>query len=58
MLVVFGNLDRARAIFGSTMVIGYPGRSGPLWPEELVIGSTTMYRGEVEMDKSVWVCGW
>ena len=45
-LVVFGNLDCARAMLGSTMVTGYPGRSGLLWPEELVIGSTIMYGGE------------
>ena len=38
-LVVFGSLDRARTMFGSTTVTGYPGRSGPPWPGELVIGS-------------------
>ena len=45
---MFGNLDRAQAIFGSTMVTGYPGRSGPPWPGELVIGSTITYGGEGE----------
>ena len=45
-LVVFGSLDRAQAMFGSTMVIGYPGLSGLLWPGELVIGSTIMYGGK------------
>ena len=35
-------------MFGSTMVTGYPGRSGPLWPGEVVIGSTVMYREEVK----------
>ena len=34
------------AMFGSTMVTSYPGRSSPLWPGELVIGSTIMYGGE------------
>ena len=45
-LVMFGSLDRAQTMFGSTMVTGYPERSGPLWPGELVIGSTIMYGGE------------
>ena len=45
-LVVFGNLDHARAMFRSTMVIGYPGLSGLPWPGELVIGSTIMYGGK------------
>ena len=43
---MFDNLDRARAMFGSTMVTGYPGRSGPPWLGELVIRSTIMYGGE------------
>ena len=30
-------------MFRSTMVTGYPGQSGPLWPGELVIGSTITY---------------
>ena len=30
------------------MVTGYPGRSGPPWPGELVIGSTITYGGEGE----------
>ena len=34
-------------MFGSTVVTGYPGRSGPPWLGELVIRSTIMYRGEV-----------
>ena len=33
-------------MFRSTMVTGYPGRSGPPWPGELVIRSTITYRGE------------
>ena len=33
-------------MFGFTVVTGYPGRSGPPWPGELVIGSTIMYGGE------------
>ena len=45
---MFGNLDRARAMFGFTMVTGYPGRSGPPWPGELVIGSTITYGEGVE----------
>ena len=45
---MFGNLDRAWAMFGSTMVTGYPGRSSPPWPGELVIGSTITYREEGE----------
>ena len=45
-LVVCSSLDCARAMFGSTVVTGYPGRSGPPWPGELVIGSTITYRGE------------
>ena len=45
-LVVFGNLDCARTMFGSTMVTSYPGWSGPLWPGELVIRSTITYGGE------------
>ena len=52
-LVVFGNLDCARAMFGSTTVTGYPGQSGSLWLGELVIGSTITYRGEVKIDKSI-----
>ena len=52
-LVVFGNLDRAQAMFGSTMVTGYPGQSSLLWPGELVIRSTIMYGGEVKTDESV-----
>ena len=51
-LVVFGSPDCARAMFGSTMVTGYPGWSGLPWPGELVIGSTITY-GEVKIDKSV-----
>ena len=47
-LVVFGSLDHARAMFGSTMVTGYPGRSGPLWLGELAIRSTITYGGEGE----------
>ena len=43
---MFGSLDRARTMFGSTMVTGYPGQSGPPWPGELVIGSTITYGGE------------
>ena len=43
---MFGSLDHAWAMFGSTMVTGYLGRSGPPWPGELVIGSTITYRGE------------
>ena len=43
---MFGSLDRARTVFGSTMVTGYPGRSGPPWLGELVIGSTITYGGE------------
>ena len=35
-------------MFGSTMVAGYPGRSGPPWPGELVIGSTITYGGGVK----------
>ena len=52
-LVVFGSLDRARTMFGSTMVTGYPGRSGPPWPGELVIGSTVAYGREGRIVKSV-----
>ena len=33
-------------MFGSTMVTGSPGWSGPPWPGELVIGSTITYGGE------------
>ena len=33
-------------MFGSTMVTGYPGQSGPPWPGELVIRSTIMCGGE------------
>ena len=33
-------------MFGSTMVTGYPGRSSPPWPGELVIGSTITYGEE------------
>ena len=47
-LVVFRNLDCAQAMFGSTMVTGYPGRSGPPWLGELVIRSTITYGGEVK----------
>ena len=47
-LVVFGNLDRAWAMFGSTMVTGYPGWSGPPWLGEVVIGSTITYGEEVK----------
>ena len=43
---MFGSLDHAWAMFGSTMVTSYPGRSGPQWLGELVIGSTITYRGE------------
>ena len=43
---MFGSLDCAQAMFGSTMVTGYPGQSGLLWPGELVIGSTITYGGE------------
>ena len=53
-LVVFGKLDCAQAMFGSTMVTGYPGWSGPPWLGELVIGSTITYRGGVEIGKSVY----
>ena len=49
-LVVFGSLNRAWTMFGSTMVTGYPGRSSLLWPGELVIRSTIMYRGEGKTD--------
>ena len=52
-LVVFGNLDRAWAMFGSTTVTSYPGRSSLPWPGELVIISTIMYGGGVKTDKSV-----
>ena len=52
-LVVFGSLDHAWAMFGSTMVTGYPGRSGPPWPEELVIGSTITYGREGKIVKFV-----
>ena len=52
-LVVFGNLDHTRAMFGSTMVASYPGWSGLLWLGELVIRSTITYGGEVKIDKSV-----
>ena len=45
-MVVFGNLDYAWAMFSSTVATGYPGRSGPPWPGELVIGSTITYGGE------------
>ena len=45
---MFGNLDRAQAMFGSTMVTGYPGRSGLPWPGELVIRSTITYGGGVK----------
>ena len=45
---MFGNLDRAQAKFGSTMVTSYPGRSGTPWPGGLVIGSTITCRGEGE----------
>ena len=47
---MFGNLDHAWAMFGTTMVTGYPGWSGLLWLGELVIGSTIMYGGEVKID--------
>ena len=40
-------------MFGSTMVTGYPGRSGPPWPGELVIGSTITYEREGRIVKSV-----
>ena len=33
-------------MFESTMITGYPGRSGPPWLGELVIGSTITYGGE------------
>ena len=52
-LVVFGNLDHAQAMFGSTMVTGYPGWSSLPWLGELVIGSTITYGGGVKMDKSM-----
>ena len=57
---MFGSLDRAQTMFRSTMVTGYPGRSGLPWPEELVIGSTITYGGEgkwVSPYESV-VSGW
>ena len=47
-LVVFGNLDHAQAMFGSTMVTSYPERSGLPWPGEVVIGSTITYGEEVK----------
>ena len=47
-MVVFGSLDRAQTMFGSTMVTGYPGRSGLPWPGELVIGSTITCGGGVK----------
>ena len=47
-LSVFCNLDRAWAMFRSTMVTGYPGWSGSPWLGELVIRSTVVYgRGEI-----------
>ena len=59
-LVVFGNLDCAQTMFGSTMVTGYPGQSGLPWPGELVIRSTITYGGEgksISLYESV-VSGW
>ena len=50
---MFGSLGRARTMFGSTMVTGYPGRSGLPWPGELVIGSTITYGREGKIVKSV-----
>ena len=46
-LSVFDNLDYAWAMFRSTMVTGYLGRSSLLWPGELVIRSTITYGEEV-----------
>ena len=43
-LPVFGNLDHAWTMFGSTMVTGYLEQSGLLWPGELVIRSTITCR--------------
>ena len=40
-------------MFGSTVVTGYPVRSGPLWPGELVIGSTITYGREGKIVKFV-----
>ena len=54
-LSVFGNSNHARTVFGLTMVTGYPGKSGPLWPGELVIRSTITYGGGSGIDKSMVV---
>ena len=54
-LSMFGNLNHAWAMFGSTMVTGYPGRSGPLWLRELVIISTITYREGGEIGKFIVV---